>query len=341
MEPVSRAGRLTVPSRPFTLKRFCHFLFLFWFFWCAPALGIKRCYEALEFTPSDTFLLKEIESLTMGELESYHHGSFADLKTLLRKSEVEPHLVERIMANIHRLLSSDLHFNSILNQTVQTLLAHKNNQKTLEICVLHGDCQLMFGPLLHLPSQQMLKIRPSHIKQEFRLAPWIDNSSEAAIKNLSLNTPHRFIIDGGPRLSLSSFIFRFIREATHFADYELLYRWAESQRQYRSQGHHPKLDPLFDEYVKVQEDGSMTIDEGFVRIFLEARAFFSEVALFETSFSPAQYAQLEKNQRRLLMKELGRSSESVEEALVRFQLNKNNIFEFGEKLGLDMLRNSL
>lgn len=210
----------------------------------------------------------------------------------------------------------------ILRNLAQRTMAVMDAPDRLLICVTESSCPLRFGRALHAAPVNSFDIG-SIVKAEVsgRKPGWLGARASR--------------VSGGPRMILMSSpepgstedlnaATAFIHEATHYADFDLIEIWIDLCLQSKSR------DPLFLKYVRVGSDGRATIDEGFLRVFLESRAYYAEIAAFAKDMDVRQIL---AEQAVLAMKDIHAFSNVTANVVKEYGLTDKNIFAWGASVG--------
>jgi hypothetical protein len=270
-------------------------------------------------------ILNEMAQTTRGQING-HIGAFADLKQLMKKSGVRNREVQIGVSMIESVLENNIKKTGILANTAKRLRGAMTDTNKLVLCALSPGCSLIHGDALHAAITRPFKIVPLEKVEGESVKPgWME--AKGIIPKISPS--QRVIILSYGDASIR-WILNFFHESTHFADFDLVTEWLNANLKGIAKGGWG--DETFRRFARIN-DNELEIDEGFLRIFLESRAYNGEVAAFKHLIPIDGFKQLEEHQRKEAMKDIEEFKPITQSAARQMALSESNVFEVGEKLG--------
>jgi hypothetical protein len=255
-------------------------------------------------------------------------GVLGELPNLMRASGAKSATILYATRLVSTVLSNNSGKDSPLGNTASRLDRFEVDEKSLLICVLSKGCRLTFGNAIHLAINPNFEVVPFNTVPGASTKPgW------AHVEGLPMESVPRIIImNGGPNLEAVTWATNFLHEATHFADFELIGEWIEANLKLLKNRGMP--DEIFTNYVRISSTGDkIRIDEGFLRIFLESRAYAAEVSGFSNLVQRAFFLTMQREQRRRTIEDIQSFKTVTESAAEKLNISEQNIFEVGERMG--------
>lgn len=209
-----------------------------------------------------------LPQITEGDVEAYT-GTLSQLRQIMRLAGATSLDQELGSNSIFHIMRSRPGL-KLLAQVSKDLMGAMDDENALSICVLHGNCKIGHSSAAtHVSTGHAYGIKPLFGGARSEIPAAIDGNTSDALPQLWQGLVLKFQpTNGGDTGQMMSNVKNFYHEAAHFSDTLLLNKWAKAIQ--AGAPVHPKLKKM------ISPDGK-TIDEGFIRLFMEARAEIVEL----------------------------------------------------------------
>jgi hypothetical protein len=265
-----------------------------------------------------------LDGLSEGREVEAFASTFSDLGRLWRAAGLPDEEIRNNLQFIQYSLANPP--DPIWRNLAERLRTAANSGDKLILCVVAKQCDLpLAAGSIH-----------AFTDGSFDIAPFGKNPKETKrIRGLSLQEevrrrPDLLILNGR-----FQDVTGFLHEGTHFADFRLVQDWLKANLELVARGE-PR-DAMFKRFVRQGDDGRLVVDEGFLRIFLESRAYGVQAGIPRLAGAPEREGLAYVNElRAIAMRELEGYAEITRDTMRGFGLSEENIFERGIQLGIDM-----
>lgn len=274
-----------------------------------------------------------LPKLVSGKPVVVNVGLLAETQELMLASGMKLRDVYIANALLEKIAQKNRGKSSVLGNTVTRLDLFKRNERELLICVMSSSCRLTYGNALHLAlNNKDFAIVPFQTSDGMTSKPgWMSGGEGIPLTDF----PRVIVMNGGSSTHSASWVANFLHEATHFADFQLVSEWIKANVTLIASGSMP--DELFSTYVHAGANGRFEVDEGFMRVFLESRAYAAELSGFLNLVPRAEFKSMQDEQRRQAMADVRSFDVVTQFASQKLNLSEGNVFEVGERLGRSMI----
>jgi hypothetical protein len=286
-----------------------------------------HAFSAAEAPTCLELLTPVIASLTKEPNPIIHAGPVESFPKLLIEAGFSPLFINATVMMIDEALNSSENPRSLISQ-LRDRLQTADNEERLLVCIL-GNCQ-MTTPAMHVAVQTPFSIAPFHdVVGKTKKLGWYKDRSTVPVGF------YRAIVIGRSRNETPVYYTsNFIHEAMHFADFDLINDWINASLTLVQ--NHQQTDELFRLHVQIRNSVPV-IDEAFLRVFLESRAYNVESMIFKKQLGPIRYKTTRIILSREAMKDYSDFDPITAPIVAQYSITSANVFDLGERFGRTML----
>lgn len=277
-------------------------------------------------------LKQNLRRMTEGSLVPIYTGPFSKIEGLLIESNWSHQTASVVGDLLIEIFFGSHSGKELLTETGLRINRVLQNEDELLICILNEDCHLKQGSSAFLSMSSDLhpsRFEPLHepLEELFKR-----KRSTTVLSNDDGGGPSVLVFESGNEQKPTEFVLQLIHEATHFADLKLTKEWIKANlallEMDQSLG-----DRYFKTYVRINPEGKIEIDEGFLRFFLESRAHYTELEPIKRVAQRKLFLDLYQQQSHEAMMDIKKGTPHAERVIHELKVDESNVLQRGIQIG--------